>query len=301
MNKRFTEQLLCTLLMLVFLGVSQAFSPDSPPTPPEKPPHTIWIEAEDGEGTFITKDNSALYGGRHIEQAGPGTIYWDFVAPESGYYSFLLGAQSTTTFCSPYNWWIDVGAQINFNAHTGNGQESAFYYETGHCWHFWTPERSDFVLLEEGPHRLYIEFSEPRAFPGGAININFDAIAITFEGGIAAGKISDLRLSSPNLVLNSTDRTYVDLSFDVTSTKEGTLTEGVEATLEIFDLKGKLVKTIANNHVYEEGQQSERWDGTDNNGKKVTSGMYIVMFSYKDVSYGKFQKAKPKVINVFFK
>ncbi len=46
-------------------------------------------------------------------------------------------------------------------------------------------------------------------------------------------------------------------------------------TLSIFDLRGHLVQTLLSEHRAA-GQYSEMWDGKDNSGRNVSSGMYLV-------------------------
>jgi|TARA_B110000438_G_scaffold164212_1_gene157144 uncharacterized protein YjiK len=46
--------------------------------------------------------------------------------------------------------------------------------------------------------------------------------------------------------------------------------------ISVFDLNGKESRILINKYL-EKGQRSISWDGRDNNGKKVSSGMYIYM------------------------
>ncbi|HUU27482.1 MAG TPA: FlgD immunoglobulin-like domain containing protein [archaeon] len=52
----------------------------------------------------------------------------------------------------------------------------------------------------------------------------------------------------------------------------------VSFTLNIFDLRGKLVKTLAKG-VSGPGYYSAFWDGTDQNGRQVSSGIYFYRFA----------------------
>jgi len=52
------------------------------------------------------------------------------------------------------------------------------------------------------------------------------------------------------------------------------LPECVKVTLEVFDEIGRLVKVIFTG-IQNEGEYSQSWDGTDNNGIKVSSGVYF--------------------------
>ena len=44
--------------------------------------------------------------------------------------------------------------------------------------------------------------------------------------------------------------------------------------LVVYDINGRIVKEIANG-FYEKGTHKFTWNSTDNNGKQVSSGMYI--------------------------
>ena len=45
----------------------------------------------------------------------------------------------------------------------------------------------------------------------------------------------------------------------------------------MFDMVGKKVKTVIN-QTLESGMHHARWDGTDESGSKVPSGVYIYRF-----------------------
>jgi hypothetical protein len=52
---------------------------------------------------------------------------------------------------------------------------------------------------------------------------------------------------------------------------------GTKATVKIFDMKGTLVSTLANNETLS-NTGFFRWDGIDSNGRKVRTGYYIIYF-----------------------
>jgi hypothetical protein len=47
-----------------------------------------------------------------------------------------------------------------------------------------------------------------------------------------------------------------------------------QLTLKIYDLRGALIRSLVN-HSVKPGMHSAIWDGNDENGKKVSSGIYI--------------------------
>ena len=62
----------------------------------------------------------------------------------------------------------------------------------------------------------------------------------------------------------------------VTSVKWSGISEKQELSLQIYDLSGRLVKTLATNHL--PLTTAVEWDGTDACGKKETPGIYFVKF-----------------------
>jgi len=52
---------------------------------------------------------------------------------------------------------------------------------------------------------------------------------------------------------------------------------GTKATVKIFDMKGTMVNTLANNETLS-NTGFFRWDGVDSNGRKVRTGYYIIYF-----------------------
>ncbi len=55
------------------------------------------------------------------------------------------------------------------------------------------------------------------------------------------------------------------------------LAKGSEVELQIFDLQGRLVRTLARVD-YSEGAHNVNWDGRDDNGLIVPSGLYVYRF-----------------------
>jgi hypothetical protein len=61
-------------------------------------------------------------------------------------------------------------------------------------------------------------------------------------------------------------------------TKISFYTDGGDITLQVFDLTGSLVRTLADG-AYEAGEHSITWDGRDQNGADVASGVYFYRLS----------------------
>ncbi len=75
--------------------------------------------------------------------------------------------------------------------------------------------------------------------------------------------------------------------FNPSTTIDFTLPISKPITLKIYNTLGQEVRTLISNRRYAAGTYSVQWDGTDNNGVPVASGVYI----YKLV-FGNFSKSK---------
>jgi hypothetical protein len=80
----------------------------------------------------------------------------------------------------------------------------------------------------------------------------------------------NIDLDVPNFRLN---RNYPN-PFNPSTTISFTLPEQTAIELAVYDLEGNLVKTLISD-IKSSGYHAEKWNGTDNDGKTVGSGMYI--------------------------
>lgn len=80
----------------------------------------------------------------------------------------------------------------------------------------------------------------------------------------------NIDLDVPNFRLN---RNYPN-PFNPSTTISFTLPEQTAVELAVYDLEGNLVKTLISD-IKSSGYHAEKWNGTDNDGKTVGSGMYI--------------------------
>ncbi len=80
--------------------------------------------------------------------------------------------------------------------------------------------------------------------------------------GVQLPKAFELRQNYPNPFNPSTTISY--------SVPEG----GSEIRLEVFDIRGRLVRVLASG-AHEQGSYRVRWDGTDEAGRAVSSGVYF--------------------------
>ncbi|MCB0306638.1 MAG: T9SS type A sorting domain-containing protein, partial [Calditrichaeota bacterium] len=102
---------------------------------------------------------------------------------------------------------------------------------------------------------------------------------IEFRGlssGAAGSQIQPITLNA----LNSNQPEVFELAqnypnpFNPTTTIQYSLPEAAQVRLDIYNMTGQKVRTLVSGGM-EAGQHSVQWDGTNEFGEKVTSGMYI--------------------------
>jgi flagellar hook assembly protein FlgD len=63
--------------------------------------------------------------------------------------------------------------------------------------------------------------------------------------------------------------------FNPTTNIEFSIPKSCDVRLEIYDLSGKIVRRLIDGVRYEPGVYKVTWDGTDDHGNRVASGVYI--------------------------
>ena len=58
-------------------------------------------------------------------------------------------------------------------------------------------------------------------------------------------------------------------------------------SLQIFDVSGRLVKTLVDNQHLSEGVHEMQWDGTNNAGSSVASGTYMYRLQFGNFAHTK--------------
>jgi len=112
-------------------------------------------------------------------------------------------------------------------------------------------------------------------------NENFDLpkvwwVYVTGGTGISNNVVSNRAILHQNIPNPFNPETNIKFS----------LVKSGHASLEIFNIKGQLVKTLANNHL-QSGEHSFIWNGKDENGNQVASGLYLYTLKTQDFSIQK--------------
>jgi flagellar hook assembly protein FlgD len=66
--------------------------------------------------------------------------------------------------------------------------------------------------------------------------------------------------------------------FNPTTNIKFQLPEVSEVNINVYDMSGKLVKSLVRNQSYNAGEFTVQWDATDATSNRVASGMYVYHF-----------------------
>jgi hypothetical protein len=105
---------------------------------------------------------------------------------------------------------------------------------------------------------------------------NYKLESVSYNGVVVTEKNMEIAVPVPQefVLFNN----YPN-PFNPNTTISFQVPEFSNVNLTVYDLQGKTVKEILKNAAYESGQYNVVWDASDNNGNKVSSGMYVYKFS----------------------
>jgi flagellar hook assembly protein FlgD len=75
--------------------------------------------------------------------------------------------------------------------------------------------------------------------------------------------------------------------FNPTTNISFEISEKCKITLSIYNIKGQLVRKLVDNETFKKGSHSVMWDGKNNNGKEVSSNVYLYRLRVGDKSISK--------------
>ncbi|GAB4181621.1 MAG: hypothetical protein Kow00108_18350 [Calditrichia bacterium] len=117
----------------------------------------------------------------------------------------------------------------------------------------------------------------------GAVTLDFACLSchqdkdVTWASGYAQGihsKPLSVDGDKPELAVKySLEQNYPN-PFNPTTTIDFTIPRSVQVELFVFDVTGRKIKTLVNEHM-NAGPHSVVWDGTNNHGETVASGIYF--------------------------
>ena len=126
-----------------------------------------------------------------------------------------------------------------------------------------------------------------------SISDNYNA-TITFDNIILAGENGQeldypdtytYEVNSDDLLPNTTELSNIYPNpFNPSTTIEYALDISSDVSLHIYDMQGRIVKTLVSNNL-EAGSHSIVWNGLNDNGVQVSSGMYLVRMEANGQAY----------------
>jgi photosystem II stability/assembly factor-like uncharacterized protein len=115
--------------------------------------------------------------------------------------------------------------------------------------------------------------------PGNLVLLRFKLFADSFVNGwgwiidnleIQVGSPTDVAATAPKVSLEQN----IPNPFNINTEIRYTLARDGDATLRVYDVRGRIVRTLVTG-MQSAGPQSIRWDGRDDNGAVVASGVYV--------------------------
>ena len=70
------------------------------------------------------------------------------------------------------------------------------------------------------------------------------------------------------------------------------VSETEKVNLDVYDIQGRLIRTLVDHELYQPGRYEVAWDGLDNKGNRIASGVY-----FAKMQAGKFAHTKKMVMN----
>lgn len=105
------------------------------------------------------------------------------------------------------------------------------------------------------------------------------ATAGTLAKGGGGVNTSSVKLPVPKATDDYALRANVPNPFNPTTTISFDLPVAGSVHLDIFDVKGRLVRTLAHGETYPAGSHELQWNGRNDSGRFVASGVYLYRFS----------------------
>ena len=103
----------------------------------------------------------------------------------------------------------------------------------------------------------------------------FDAMAnASASSDLAVWQVDAISDSTPVPLVSRLDQNYPN-PFNPTTTIAYYLSEHAPVTLEVYDLRGRLVASLANAREQTSGYHAVEWNGRDTGGKAAASGVYF--------------------------
>lgn len=258
-----------------------------------------------GDGGQIVVDPA----GRTVQSYPPGD--WDYVmtvpARQEDYYSVVVPTLADSSISGGMNWstffisaltgsvyiyydsypdsgwsvdnlapYVPLGLAVAYNSPAGN--ELAWDEHSDGDFQYFRIYRGDSEDFLPGSGNLvHMTTSTSWSDPVEEGYSRFYKIsAVDFSGNESAAAAPAIITGSDNPALPGEFALHQNVPnpFNPVTSIKFDLPDGGEATLEIFDVSGRLVRTLVSAH-YPAGRYEEVWNGTSDAGRPVASGIYF--------------------------
>lgn len=217
-----------------------------------------WSNSNPNLVNVTLTDNSAVDGGSGIScwnNSVPdliNCILWNDLPDEI----HIESASITVEYSDIQGGWFGEGNIDDDPLFVGTGDHPFSIQDLSPCVNAGTPDTTGLNLPEfdlAGNPRVYGGRIDMGAYENQNVVVNADEDLIPL--------ITKLNKNYPN-------------PFNPTTTINYSLKENSKVSLNIYNIKGQKVKQIVN-EVLTAGEHSIVWDGTDNNNKSISSGIYF--------------------------
>jgi hypothetical protein len=159
---------------------------------------------------------------------------------------------------------------------------------------------ADFTIISPGTYVqapvdwTYYEYDIPATFIPGTVRVGINCVSNDAFIFMVDDFVMDLGATANEDPVVPVINTALHGNFPNPFNPETTISYSVKGTspvtVEIYNTKGQKVKTLVN-ETKGEGNYTVKWDGTDNNNQKVTSGVYF----YR-MNSGKYTSSKKMIL-----
>jgi hypothetical protein len=125
----------------------------------------------------------------------------------------------------------------------------------------------------------------PTSYSGGACSVSIASNALngTQNINVSLGVVTAIpALDASN---DASPVAIIPNPFNPSTTIRFSLSEAMPATVEVYDAGGRRIRTLARDESFEQGDNVKTWNGRNERGESVSSGVYLVRVSTRSGSW----------------
>jgi len=232
---------------------------------------TCWKFGDEGEGTYPSSSDGALFLDPVCVSSGGELRFWDKLDAES--------ESSTTAWdCALVEVSTDFGGTwaplepVGGYTHTKSPSTTNPLPDGTPCWsgaHDWREESFDLSSLVGESAMFRFRFVSDDVFEQEGWHV--DDVAISFPASVDGGQDADAARETPAVFAL---RQNTPNPFNPVTAVSYELPSERDVRIDVYNIAGRLVKTLVDRRV-DAGYHRAVWDGTDERGRRVASGVYM--------------------------